>query len=316
MPVDHDRYRRPAFGDPDVEDVLAQLGLRGDDLDDLGGTMSLNVRCGDVVVRFHPPFASRNRIARLRDLRRELGDAGLVVGEPLPLLGRELVRSGRLVVEAERHVPHTKPPFEWDSWRWLFEAIGHLHRATGSLRTPVPRPDVATYGTPSSMRRWLARIPPSIDTTHLADLVRRLERRWVPTTGLPALVVHGDVRLGNAVRRDVDGATTYLDFGFAATRPAIHDLAYSLSWLVLRPDARGTGDDFPWHRLPELFAAYEDAARRRLTADEHAAFAPRLAAVPLDLASVAGYTPDPAANLLEDAPFLAIADWVLEHLQS
>ena len=40
----------------------------------------------------------------------------------------------------------------------------------------------------------------------VADLVRAIERRWVPTAALPTHPVHGDLRLGNAVRqRDGDG---------------------------------------------------------------------------------------------------------------
>jgi Ser/Thr protein kinase RdoA (MazF antagonist) len=136
----------------------------------------------------------------------------------------------------------------------------------------------------------------------------------VPATALPGQVVHGDVRLGN-VARTPDGRTAFLDFGFAARRPRIHDLAYSLSWIVLRPDDSGTGADFAWERrLPELVSAYEDGAHRALEPLERQALVPYLAAVPLALACVAGFTPTPVANLRDQQPFVAIAEWVLANL--
>src|SRR5207244_1378180 len=87
-------------------------------------------------------------------------------------------------------------------------------------------------------------------------LIKRLDTQWIPASALPTGLIHGDVRLGN-FSVDRAGTAVYLDFGFAASRPRVHDLAYALSWIVLRPDDRGRAEDFTWHLVPELIAAYE-----------------------------------------------------------
>jgi Ser/Thr protein kinase RdoA (MazF antagonist) len=127
-------------------------------------------------------------------------------------------------------------------------------------------------------------------------------------------LVHGDVRLSN-VRRTPDGETVYFDFGFLARRPRIHDLAYALAWIVLRPDGRGTAGGFAWETVPELMKAYQDTAQTRLTAVERRAVAPYIAAVPLYLAALAGYTTDPVTHLRDETrqTFLRIAEWLLAH---
>src|SRR5439155_9800725 len=62
-------------------------------------------------------------------------------------------------------------------------------------------------------------------------LIRRLDSRWPPPGALPVRVVHGDIRLGN-VAVAADGRPAYLDFGFAARRPRVHELGYSLAWVL------------------------------------------------------------------------------------
>ena len=128
-------------------------------------------------------------------------------------------------------------------------------------------------------------------------------------------LVHGDVRLGN-VAAAPGGEPVNLDFGFAAIRPRIHDLGYALSWIVLRPDDSGRAEDFQWDRLPELVTAYEDSTQTTLSPIERRALGPYMAAVPLYLASISGFIPDPVRRLLEERPFLRIAEWVLANPES
>jgi Ser/Thr protein kinase RdoA (MazF antagonist) len=162
----------------------------------------------------------------------------------------------------------------------------------------------------------------------LRELLGRLRARWVPATALPIQLVHGDVRLGNvrhalrssgddsaasAADTRLDPEPVYFDFGFLARRPRVHELAYSLAWIVLRPDGRGAAADFDWSLLPAWVDAYQDAAGAPLADSERRALAPYTAAVPLYLAAIAGYMDDPVGHLRDETrqAFLRIADWLL-----
>lgn len=318
--TDLEQYQRPRLGDPVVDGLVRSVGVDPASAVDLGGTMSLNVHVPDesAVLRVHAPFASRSRLLALQQLRRRLASRGLVVGAPMDLHGRELRRAGPYLAELERHIAHEKPSPTWPSYVWMYEAMGRLHRHTADVPVRLPRPQVSTYGPPSSLRTWLrvteAAVGQDPEARSLVErtraLVRRLEARWIPATRLPRRVIHGDVRLGN-VATTVDGDAAYFDFGFAADRPRIHELAYSLFWIVLRPDDRGRAETFAWADLPDLLAAYERGAAERLHEVERVALVPFLAAVPLYLAAVAGYTPDPVATLRGEEPGLEIAAGVL-----
>ena len=290
---------------------------------DLGGTMSLNLYLPhrQAVLRIHHRSESRSRILGLRQLRRRLADAGLTVGLPLELGRRELWRWQGHWVQLEAFVEHSQPPPTWDSYIWLFVAAGRLHRVLRAVDPAiVPRPAIATYGPPSSLRRWLAVTRgavsghPAAEQTaaQLEGLVRRLARQWQPANRLPAHLVHGDLRLGNAVLTG-SGQAAYLDFGFTGLRPRVHELAYSLFWVILRPDDSGTGANFDWSRVAQFVDAYEEGLRDRLTPTERAALGPYLAAVPLYFGAIAGFTADPAAHLVQELPSIRIAEWVLDH---
>ena len=103
----------------------------------------------------------------------------------------------------------------------------------------------------------------------------------------------------------------YLDFGFAAVRPRVHDLAYSLPWIVVRPDGAGRAEPFDWTAVAELIGAYEEGARDRLRDTERRALTGYVAAVPLYMAAIAGFTPHPSDMLRGDVAFLDIAEWAL-----
>lgn len=65
------------------------------------------------------------------------------------------------------------------------------------------------------------------------------------------------------------------------------------------------------NRVAELVAAYEDGAGGRLADLERRAFAGYVAAVPLYMAAIAGYTAQPANMLRGDVSFFRIAEWAL-----
>lgn len=290
---------------------------------DLGGTMSLNVHLVDrgLVLRVHRPFVDRVRLVHLHSLRAAAAGAGLAVAEPIDIDGEPFADAGNgRVAELEPYIAHTKPPPTWDSYVWMYAAMGALHRALDNFDGPLADPVVATYGTPSTLRREVRATSGAVahddravqrarDVERLIDV---LADQWIEPESLPNRVVHGDIRLGN-VAQTTDGDNAYFDFGFAARRPRIHELAYSLSWIVFRPTADGRGEDFPWEVLDELIAAYDDAAGERIDDIERQAIGPYLAAVPLYLAAIASHTPDPVEHLAVETPFVRIAEWVLQH---
>ncbi|WP_020578657.1 phosphotransferase [Actinopolymorpha alba] len=144
-----------------------------------------------------------------------------------------------------------------------------------------------------------------------SGLVRSLRTQWIPALRLPCQVVHGDINLAN-IGRTPDGETVYLDFGCAANRPRIHDLAAALFYAVVGPGDQGAPEEFAWDRLPELISTYEEASRSRLTPVERQALGPYLAAVPLSVAARAGYLPDPTVlRYRERRAGLRISEWVL-----
>jgi Ser/Thr protein kinase RdoA (MazF antagonist) len=303
----------PAGDDPAIRRLVADIapGVRPIDL---GGTFSLNLHLPGpgLVLRVHRSFDSYRRVTAVRQLRRRLLDADLRTARPLTWHGHEAVRVGGRWAELEEHVPHRSlPPDD----RWLFRAMGRLHCALACLDLAVPRPAVATYGPPRSLRRWLAATGPAVahhaEATRAVNRVRRLiarlEAKWVPATALPVHLIHGDVTTSNIVA-DGQGMPVYLGFGFAAARPRVHDLAYALAWRLL-----ATGDAYPADLLADALAEYEQAAASTLSAVERAALVPYAAAVPLYYASVAGYTADPVAELTTGlrVPFLNIAERLL-----
>ncbi|GAA5011470.1 phosphotransferase enzyme family protein [Actinopolymorpha pittospori] len=310
--------------DPDVRALVEQIAP-GSPVSDLGGCFSLNLRLHDLglVLRVQQPFVSRGRVLAMRELRRGLLARGLLTASPRSWHDRDLLSCRGRWSELESFVPHEKPDPTWASYRWMYRGMGRLHRTFADLDPTLPRPVVATYAAPRTLRRWLAVTGPAAAHDEVAEEMARLAgellpslaARWTPATALPTQVVHGDVRLGN-VGLTSAGETVYLDFGFAATRPRIHDLAYSLAWILLRPDNTGSAEAFPWQRLPELLGEYEDAAETTLSDAERRALPAYVAAVPMYHVAVAGYTADPVAKLHEEAgrrSFLRIAKWLLAH---
>ena len=316
-----DRYSRPSVEDEAIRTLLERIGVTSTPAD-LGGTMSLNLHLEElgVVLRVHGRFEHEARIRALREIRLRLDAHNLTVGVPQPLLGEELIAVGGRVAEAETFVDAEKPPPTWDAYVWMYEAMGRLHKAIddGARGLELPAPEVATFATPTELRAWLAttRIAVSGDehataiAGQVGDMLGPLERQWTFVEGLPEQLVHGDVRLGNVARASSGAA--YFDFGFCARRARIHELAYSLFWIVLKPDDSGRAEDFEWSGVRELFAAYEESAQTTISRQEWRAVAPLLAAIPMYFAAISSYTPDPCDRIKQEIRSLDIARWVLE----
>lgn len=317
MPVMHGNRLRARWGSdsgdpsflgidhPDVRALIDELAPGGEAVE-LGGWTSTNVHLVErgQVLRVHQRFVTRPRLEAVHAARRALLSRGLLVPEPLALL-----RCGNRVAELETYVPHK--PLEGDVAQ--FEALGHLHRAARGL--VVPRPADAQYGTPATLRRYLLDVRGDEETLRVAQgalgIVRDLRRQWVPASELPTQFVHGDLVGPNLGRTD-SGQPLYLDFGCAAVRPRVHDLAVALFYLVVGPNDEGLAPDFDWSRVPALLAAYEQASRLPLTARERSALAPYTAAVPLAVAAPAAYLPDPTPlRYRERRAGMAIAEWIL-----
>ncbi|MBO0795832.1 MAG: phosphotransferase [Ktedonobacteraceae bacterium] len=312
---------RPELDNPDVQRLIAEIAP-GAQATDLGGVLSLNVRLepAGVVLRVHQPFVSRQRILAVQQVRHHLDQMGLVVPIALTWRNSTVVRCGSRWAEMERYIPHRRAEPEHDSYCWLFGTLGTLHRVLATLDITVPRPLVATYAPPGSLHRWLPIAEAAIrgsseasDITRLLrSLLRRLDAQWLPASRLPQQLVHGDVRLSN-VCKTLEGKVVYLNFGFLAHRPRIHDLAYSLAFMVLALGGHQAPENFAWQSVPRLIEAYEASANAHLTAEERRALAPYTAAVPLYAAALDGFSNDPAGQIRSRLPFLRLSEWLLAH---
>jgi Ser/Thr protein kinase RdoA (MazF antagonist) len=318
---DPDNPGRSTLDQPAVQRLIAAIAPASQAVD-LGGVMSLNVwlRPLALVLRVHQPFVTRERLLALQELRRRLASQGLVVPEPGAWQNRALIRCGDRWAELESYVPHERLKPSPDAYTWLFGAMGVLHSALAKVDLRVPRPPVATYAPPETLRRWLpvteAAVRDDAEAVEIAHLLRNLvnalARVWVPSSQLPPQIVHGDVRLSN-ICRGPGGETVYLDFGFAAVRPRVHDIAYALAFMVLALDGKGPPERFSWQRVPGLIEKYEEAFGSRLTDVERQALVPYAAAVPLYAAALDGFTEDPAGKLRSRLRFLRLSEWLLAH---
>lgn len=312
---------RPSLNTPDVQRLVTEIAP-GSHATDLGGTMSLNARLNPAgfVLRVHQPFVSRQRLLAVQQVRRCLANLGLVIPVPLRWDHSMVFRCGNRWAEREEYIPHTRLEPIPDSYRWMFGALGTLHQALAALDVTVPRPLLATYAPPSSLYRWLPitelAVQDDLEASDIArllrDLIRRLRVLWLPATQLPQHLVHGDVRLSN-VCRTPGGETVYLDFGFLAWRPRIHDLAYSLAFMLLALKVYQAPESFAWQSIQRFVEEYEVAGNSRLTLMERRALAPYTAAVPLYAAALSGFTNDPVGHLRDSLPFLRLSKWLLAH---
>ena len=317
-PADPGRMR---WNDPDVQNLLKQIAATSKTTD-LGGTMSLNVRIEpeDLVLRIHQPFVSKPRLLAVQQLRMACVKHGVVVPVPSGIGESTLKRCRDRWVEFEKYIPHERLQPSVDSYHWLFHQMGRLHRILTQLDVPVPRPLVATYATPSTLHRWHQITDSAVQGDKQAEetaqllgvLVKRLRSQWVSSSEIPVQLVHGDIRLSN-VCLGIDGETVFFDFGFAAQRPRIHDIAYALAYMVLAQGGHEKLDDYPWKEIAGLVTEYESAAGSRLKPLERTALVPYAAAVPIYQSAIAGLSNDSSHQLRQKAHFLRLSEWILEN---
>jgi len=310
---------RASLSNPAVRRVAGELAP-GCHLTDLGGTMSLNARLdpAGLVLRVHQPFVSRHRLLALQAVRQKLAGQGLIVPIPVDRGGSTVFHCGDRWAELETYIPHVRPEPTPASYAWLFGAIGRLHQALVALDLPVPRPLVATYAPPGTLKRWLPITESAVQSDAGArdimrwtrSLLQRLLKQWVPASRLPRHLVHGDLRLGN-VCRSAEGDTMFLDFGFLAIRPRIHDLAYAVAFMILALNEQ-SDPALCWRQnVPLVIEAYESTAGAPLTAAEREGLVAYSAAVPLYFIALAGYSNDPVRQLHAYLPFLGLSKWLL-----
>jgi len=317
-PVDPGRL---SLDDPDVRQLVAAISPESY-ATDLGGVMSLNVRLDavELVLRVHQPFVSRRRLLAVQEVRRRLINQGLVVPAPVCWNNSTVLRCRNRWAEVEEYLPHKRLAPTLDSYAWMFGAMGTLHRVLSQLDLLVPRPLVATYAPPGSLRRWLPITEMAVQDNPeavgiarlLRTLVQQLHAQWLPATDLPMQLVHGDVRLSN-VCQTADGRTVYFDFGFLAWRPRIHELAYALAFMILALNGHLAPESFDWGCTQRLIEEYEATANAGLVQAERRALASYTASIPLYAAALDGFTEDPVEKLRARQPFLRLSAWLLAH---
>lgn len=165
--------------------------------------------------------------------------------EALAVDGGTVLRCGTHLAEVDAHV-EAERLHDAESYRWLFEQLGTLHRALADA--DMPNAVTATWAPPSSLRRWLARtagasapgqrVAGPMPTDSPVGPCHRASLDLPPV--FPQQVVHGDVRLSN-LRADA-GRTHARPLDLGSPRPRVHDLSYALARLMtLARGARRAG---------------------------------------------------------------------------
>lgn len=303
--------------DPRVRRLIGEIAP-GSALTDLGGTFSLNLLLEEprLVLRVHQAFISRNRLLALQRLRETLAVRDVRVAGATAWRGHAALRCGDRWAELEPFIDAAKLGPSPEAYRWLFASLGELHRHLATIDLPIPRPLVATYATPSTLTRWLAMAAPCLPDGDALDEARRLlallRHAWVSTTRLPRQLIHGDARLGN-VRRLPGGEPLFLDFGFAARRPRVHELAYSLVYMVMGLAGHDDPRSFDWSLVGQMIGAFEEASGMPMTPVERAALPAAVAAVPLYHVVTAGFVVEPLPAFAAAARALPLSRWLLAH---
>jgi hypothetical protein len=120
--------------------------------------MSRNLRLWsptqDLVLGVHPPSVSRRRLLAVQAVRQRVADAGMAVAVALPVAGSTVTPCGNAWAELEHFVPHHELVDSWDSYPWLFDAMGALHRTLAPITDDVPRPGLSFFAAPATLQRW------------------------------------------------------------------------------------------------------------------------------------------------------------------
>jgi Ser/Thr protein kinase RdoA (MazF antagonist) len=277
---------RASADDPAVAALLDRLAPDGV-WQDIGGNFNLNIRLDagkPLVLRVHRPWVTRGRVAGLRRLRERLQAAGFRVAQPVPVLGRDLVRVGGRWAELEEFVPHVQPDPSQESYLRLFEELGRLHAGLRATWEPDLPPPLDDHRTDRQLYYWLGfarrRLGPAAE-----PVVRRARlllgelsqaRRGLD---LPRAPIHGDYKLGNAGQLP-DGSWLNLDLDFVRIRERLYDVAVSL-YFAWESGARVD--------LRALCDAYDHSAPQPLTRGERQYLPAQIALIPLHWVATAGH---------------------------
>lgn len=320
---------RPILDNPNVQRLAAEIAPEAT-ATDLGGAFSLNalLQPDGLVLRVHQPDMTQRRLESQQAVRQGLATLGLTVPIPIAWRGSTLLRCGGRWAELEHYISHEMLPATVDSYHWLFRAMGELHRALDEITVKVPRPAFSTYGPPGTLLRWLPMTEQAVRDDPLAvviaqrlrQLLGQLRRQWIPARELPRRIVHGDGKLRNVVR-GMNGETVYLDFGFMAYRPRVHELGYAVTRMLLTLGAGETPESpeaYAWENVPLLVADYEAASGIQISTLEWQALAPYIASSCLFQGAMCGFLPDAAADLRDDErrQLICIAEWLIAHPKS
>ncbi len=109
------------------------------------------------------------------------------------------------------------------------------------------------------------------------------------------------------------GEPVYFDFGFAAVRPRVHDLAYAIAFVILGMDAARNPQSFAWEMIPRLITTYERAAPMPLQLEERAALPSCALTVLLYHAALDGFTANPVESPRSRLSWIHLAGWLLDH---
>ncbi|WP_168207384.1 phosphotransferase enzyme family protein [Microlunatus elymi] len=294
---------------------VAERIASGSEVRDLGGHFSLNLHLREpgLVLRVHQPFVSRQRLLGLQAVRRHLASVGVQVAVAIPWEGKTVFRCADRWAELEPYIPHEAATPSADACTAVLSDLGTIDRHLATFTGQLTRPVIATWATGSALRRWLAATRDAVaadrDASHLVEQLvaqsRTVARRWVPARDLVCQVIHGDGKANNLPRTGA-GELVALDFGFAARRPRVHDLAYSLNWAiaVLGPTATD--------QIPVWIKTFEAGTGSRLTSAELRALPVLGAAIALYRPAVSGYNPDPVNDLMNQTGSLQKAAWWLD----
>ena len=278
---------RPLLGAGLVETVAADYGIESwTEPLDLGGSSSLNLAIGNVVVRVHRTTRSVDRLEAMQAVRVGLRSAGL------PFIAPISTRDGRRWTRWRGHLVEVEPRVsgeDMNCWEQLLvgmRLLGTVHQVLASLDVPDAARDapecnqISVEDAQLCARQACAVVGAWPDLT--ADEMRFVEMSeaharalaplWSDYRGrLPRQLVHGDFWHNN-VLFDGERVVAVLDLDFMTERDRIDDLALILYYT-------NSGDTLPPDltieqrraRLGELVDAYDEAAAPRLSSLERAA---------------------------------------------
>lgn len=303
----------------------------------LGGAvnrvMRVTTKGGELVVRVHRSGMMPERLAAVHEVQERLRLSGLPVS---PILkthdGSSWIRVDGRLVEVMVFVAGGHEVASWADAAAVFAALGRLH---GVLSTVDPRglppPVNPCYATPDEALALLGSndaafhtqaddpdYPEAVAvravTSALLHRIRADRRTW--ERRLPQILIHGDFVGYNVLVAD-EHVIAILDFDRLAVRERIHDIAYTLMYVLSRlvvdwKGGSGTGlQDRDLAAVATLLTAYNAASGWPITPLELRTLPFEMARAPL-FAIVAAEA-DAVAETLRFAPHLGLGRWLVDH---